>query len=219
MRVSMKISRMGAALSLSCALGLVVPAGSASAAVPSVRAVEVPSLNVAFQPCQGVRNGSIPRVINVGESLGAGVTESLTPQMRLEIRRGLVGSGRPDPRNLFAVRHLDSGEILLLDEQGRVISRLGGHHADSSGAVGFGPVRRDRDRPGDPGPGNPGINYRKEVKRIVGACLGVGSVSGMTFEQLVRWLATPSTAVKFVVRRIGLAAAVGCIGGIIWEYL
>ncbi|WP_420174397.1 hypothetical protein [Luteococcus sp. OSA5] len=62
------------------------------------------------------------------------------------------------------------------------------------------------------------FGVKDEVKRIIKACLGVGVVSGMTFEQLVQWLATPQNAAKFVIRRIGLAAAIGCIGGVIFEY-
>lgn len=41
----------------------------------------------------------------------------------------------------------------------------------------------------------------------------------MSFGQLVRSLATPKNAVTCAIRRIGLAAAIGCIEGIVWEYI
>ncbi|MEJ4112936.1 hypothetical protein ACGE24_07640 [Corynebacterium kroppenstedtii] len=62
-----------------------------------------------------------------------------------------------------------------------------------------------------------------EIKAVVGACLGVGVVGGTTWkalgEDVLVQLTTWRGAVKFVVRRIGLAAAVSCMGGIVWHYI
>ncbi|MGO2808692.1 hypothetical protein ACTXML_03725 [Glutamicibacter arilaitensis] len=41
----------------------------------------------------------------------------------------------------------------------------------------------------------------------------------MGFEALVRYLSTPANAVKFVIRRIGIAGAFSCVGGIIGLYI
>lgn len=63
----------------------------------------------------------------------------------------------------------------------------------------------------------------EEIKRAVGACLGVGVQGGTTWaalgENVLVQLTSWRTAVQFVVRRIGLAAAVSCLGGIVWEYV
>ncbi|QPK83158.1 hypothetical protein G7Y29_10060 [Corynebacterium qintianiae] len=58
-----------------------------------------------------------------------------------------------------------------------------------------------------------------EVKRIIGACLGFSWESGPLAEAIFREVYDVRTAVKFVIRRIGLGAAIGCVGGIIWEYI
>lgn len=61
------------------------------------------------------------------------------------------------------------------------------------------------------------------IKKVVGGCLGIG-VGGATswaaigegvLAKFYQW----DTAIKFVVRRIGVVGAVSCMGGIVWNYI
>lgn len=60
-----------------------------------------------------------------------------------------------------------------------------------------------------------------EVKKVVAACLGLGVVGGTAWktigEDVIRQLTNWETATKFVIRRIGVAGALSCMGGIVWR--
>lgn len=58
-----------------------------------------------------------------------------------------------------------------------------------------------------------------EIKRAVGACLGVSLNATNFWKSFVEELSSWDKAVKFVVRRIGVVGAVSCLGGIVWEYI
>lgn len=59
-----------------------------------------------------------------------------------------------------------------------------------------------------------------EIKRAVGACIGVDLVGSVTAWEAIESQVTDwNKAAKFVLRRVGLVAALSCGGGIFAEYL
>ncbi len=58
-----------------------------------------------------------------------------------------------------------------------------------------------------------------EIKRVVGACLGVSLATTGFWASIEAELTSWDRAAKFLVRRLGVLGAVSCAGGIIWEYI
>lgn len=165
-----------------------------------------------FDTCSGVeRSLNHPgEMSSLGENLGPGVSEVLTDELRALTNQGLASIDHPPlPSDSAALRYFNNGQIVALNSHGSVIAEISRPDTNP-----WKSIRQAESQKA--APQNAIIN---EVKCIVGACLGFGGAGGMSFEQLVRWLANPVTAAKFVIRRIGIAGAVSCIGGIIWTYL
>ena len=139
----------------------------------------------------------------IGKDRGHGISEEVSNETLTKINAGLSEANKkPLPKDTKVLRYLENGDILALNQQGKELGKV--------------------ERPKATVPGNQveenGIVH-PEVKRIVNACLGTGTIAGMNFETFVRWIATPQNAVRFVIRRIGIVAAIACVGGIIWEYM
>lgn len=132
--------------------------------------------------------------------------EVLTPSMVETINTGLASYGKATlPDSAQELQYEESGVISVLNDQNEVVAELGGT-LPSTTTVG-------KDTMTANGILNP------TVKRVIGACLGFGGAGAMSLEALVRYLATPKNAVKFVVRRLGVFGAVSCAGGIVWEFI
>lgn len=56
---------------------------------------------------------------------------------------------------------------------------------------------------------------KSELKSIIEHCVGFG-LSGAGLAKLV---SSPKVAFKFIIRRIGFAAALSCAGGVVWKYV
>jgi hypothetical protein len=63
-----------------------------------------------------------------------------------------------------------------------------------------------------------GVTADPTVRSIIEACLK-GSIGGASLEGIIGSIDSVKNAVKFVVRRVGVLAAVGCAGAIVWEYV
>ncbi|WP_404287173.1 hypothetical protein [Glutamicibacter arilaitensis] len=150
----------------------------------------------------------VPTTSDLGAMLGPGISEELTSGQIKMLNQSRVSQGKkPFAGDFTGIRYFDSGRIVSLDSSGRVIEEL----ASSDVASGF--VISDKESPGNFAQV---ASFTSEAKRVLKACLGLDA---LTIEALVQELATPKNAVKFVVRRIGVFAAVACAGGIIWEYI
>ena len=169
-----------------------------------VHAIEAPN---TFLSCETVGT-SAPASISLGSNLGPGISESIDPSTLKIINHSRETAGKQKlPTSVAAMRYMDSGEILTLDKRGRVIEKLAsGADAPVAGISGIGVAQ-------------PAALLHPEVKRIIGACLGFGGAGGMGFEALVRYLTTPANAITFVIRRIGIAGAISCVGGVIRLYI
>lgn len=189
-------------------IGLSIPTSAKAASDNDLLVVEPMS---GFQECLTLQRGEVAQETSLGSDLGEGISEVVTEELREVVNQGLSGVGKNLlPEETAALRYLVDGRTLAVDATGTQVAEISAADPnapsgeftinDSSGSM----------RPAD---------VLKEVKRIVGACLGFGGTSGMTFEQLVRWLGNPANAAKFVIRRIGLVGAVSCIGGVIWSYI
>lgn len=189
---------LGATLTVGAApaMAQTAPTNTASAAVTPQNDPK------GFQPCAAYPDLPVPQALSLGEQHGPGATERVTDQLRSLVDRNTT-DGHKLPAEAYALRYLDTGRILVLDRAGKILG---------SGDVAFAHTKNSPEGPQL-------MDATDEVKRIVKACLGVGSVNGMSFEQLVRWLGNPKTAAKFVIRRIGWVGAVSCIGGVIFEYI
>lgn len=129
--------------------------------------------------------------------MGAGITEPLTDKLRTT----LTENGLTVPSSAVGIRHLDTGESVFVDGDGKNVGSLSKQKDDKKLTV----------QPYGIIPG--------EAKRIIGACLGFSWQSGPLAEAIFREVTDVRTAVKFIIRRVGLGAAIGCVGGIIWEYI
>lgn len=150
----------------------------------------------------------VPKATDLGSNLGTGISEKLNAETLATVNASLVQAGKkPLPSNVVAMRYLNSGKIHALNAAGESVRTLG---SSSTMTV----------RAGDRlNVAQPAGWLHPQVKKIIGACLGFGGAGGMGFEALVRYLSTPANAVKFVIRRIGIAGAISCVGGIIWLYI
>ncbi|MUK01341.1 hypothetical protein GM708_05020 [Vibrio cholerae] len=188
----------------------VMPAASASpdataSATQVVRAstVSTPSQAPGFDECEA--SGTTAVETSLGSGLGAGASELLTASTRETINSSLLAAGRAPLNDATqAIRYLDDGSIYEVNARGAAVSQL-----SSSTLV---TIKKDSTA-------STQALLHPEVKRIIGACLGFGGAGGMGFEALVRYLANPVNAVKFVIRRIGIAGAISCVGGVIWLYI
>lgn len=59
----------------------------------------------------------------------------------------------------------------------------------------------------------------QEIKDVVGACLGISAGATGLWAGIAEQVGSWDKAVKFVVRRVGVVAAVSCMGGIVWHYI
>lgn len=145
---------------------------------------------------------------DLGANLGPGITEVIPKESIGTANKVLAKAGFGKiPEGAVALRHLDTGDVLAIDSQGNVLNNLGKLSANLAAgapqhqAAGFGGW------------------IHPEVKRIIGACIGIGVTGGISAETVVQMFNTPSKAAKFVVRRLGVFGAISCAGGIIWEYI
>lgn len=151
-----------------------------------------------FQEC-ATGDFPVPESTSDGDQYGPGISEKITDEVREIVNDGLTSTGRLAlPEEAEALRYLDDGAILILDENEEILGEITRYQPRSL-------VRTK------------GIN--QEAKDLIEACLGLGVFSGQAAEQAAQALTSPQNAVKFIVRRIGVGAAVGCAGGIIWHYL
>lgn len=159
---------------------------------------EIVEAGSEFQECV-TGEFPVPESTTDGEKYGAGISEKITDDVREIVNEGLTSTGREAlPDEAYALRYLDSGAILVLDKDEELLGEITRYQPRS--------LIRDK-----------GIN--EEAKGIIEACLGIGLHSGALTEELTQALASPRNAAKFVIRRIGVGAAVGCAGGIIWRYV
>lgn len=149
-------------------------------------------------------------------------TEALTAQQLTEINAALEAVGeKPVGASASKLKYFDDGRVLAIAGSGKTVTVLstGNSTVESVNAA----TRSASATPATEGSAAENMAARrvipKEVKKIIGACLGFGSTGALSFEALVQKLATPANAAKFVVRRLGVFGAVSCAGGIIWKYL
>lgn len=200
-------------------IGILVGACLASASLVPIHASadnlsdlsESSSLSSGFQEClSSTTEDNKADQTELGDNLGKGISEKVSPQLLRKINDGLSSAGRDKlPENTVALRYLDSGKTVGVSSDGKITASLDDGKRDVA-------VRT----PGDPNAGN---SVHDEIKRAVGACLGIGTQGATTWaalgEGVLAELASWETAVKFAVRRIGVVAAVSCLGGIVWEYI
>lgn len=171
-----------------------------------------PAQTPGFEECE--KTGATAVETTLGSELGNGASELLTDSARATINSSLVASGKsPLNEDTAALRYLDDGSIFEIGADGAAILQLSASTAGHFGGIASGPALNNGPTFGTQAFLHP------EVKRIVGACLGFGGAGGMGFEALVRYLGDPVNAAKFVIRRIGIAGAISCVGGVIWEYI
>lgn len=195
----------------------VVPAQNAAAvdvrqASSAVAASAAPVSSDGFDKCKTVEGVAKPTEIRLGSRVGAGATEALSPKLRTLLNDGLTSKSKDAlSKRAVAIRYLDNGAVVALGRNGRVVQKVSdayeGLNSSPSASVKSQNIIQNR------GLLNP------TVKRVIGACLGFGGSGALSFEALVRYLATPQNAVKFVVRRLGVFGAVSCAGGIVWEFI
>ncbi|GAA1353246.1 hypothetical protein [Falsarthrobacter nasiphocae] len=160
-----------------------------------------------FQPFPGDQRSAASRL---GAHLGAGVSERITTEQAKVISDVFVSSGRAAlPDGTVALRHLDSGDLVAVDALGTPLATY--LEATLSARDTALPETEDDTQA-------EGIIH-PEVKRIIGACLGIGVPGAISAETVIRWFNTPQKAAKFIVRRLGVFGAISCAGGIIWEYI
>ncbi len=175
-------------------------AGEAHAAPAGQSTAQSPTDSTdSFVPCAQDVDSPVPTNTFEGEQYGPGISEEVTEELRKTLDTGLTNSGRAAlPDDAASLRYLDNGEILVLDSEGEKVDE----------------ITND---------GQPLIQARgvipQEAKDIIEACLGLGVFSGGLAEELARQVSSVQTAIKFIIRRIGFGAAVGCVGGIIWHYV
>ncbi|WP_018157529.1 hypothetical protein [Demetria terragena] len=142
---------------------------------------------------------------SLGKDLGPGISEAIDASTLSELKKRFSETGRGSlPQGTKALRYMDSGEIYAVDATGKKIARFAGMTASVEDGSSLTAAR--------------GVIH-PEVKRIIGACIGIGVTGGISAETIVQMFNTPAKAAKFVVRRLGVFGAVSCAGGIIWEYI
>ncbi|MFW9239209.1 hypothetical protein [Corynebacterium striatum] len=162
-----------------------------------------------FEECQsGGYAGDRAKETSLGEGTGPGKSEELSSDELKQANEGLAKAGRGTlPDSTVALRYYDDGTTGAIDKNGNVIQKL--NDTDNVSSDGAGAVTT--------------YSVHDEIKSVVGACLGVGAGGGTTWkalgEDVLIQLTSWRTAVKFVIRRIGLMAAVSCMGGIVWHYV
>lgn len=188
---------------ISLATALTIPlapvaTATAEAAPHSPEKSEVVSAR-EFQTCAR-GSGNPPVAMHEGEGLGDGITEPLSSDLRIAMEK----NGFVVPASAIGIRHLDSGESVFVDKDGGNAGSLSAQNSNHSES--------------EPSITSYGI-LPDEAKRIIGACLGVSWESGPLAEAIFREVYDVRTAAKFLIPRVGLGAAIGCAGGIIWEYI
>lgn len=171
----------------------VAPVAFAQEEPASVAADEVIHSREAFQECANSPGNKVPEALPIGLEYGPGITKPLTD----ELKGKFEAHGKSVPGGASAIRHLDDGQSIYLNSDGKSVGEL---TPKNSARVTRGLIP-------------------PEAKEIIGACLGVAWESGAIAEAVFREVTLVQTAVKFVIRRIGLGAAIGCVGGIIWHYI
>lgn len=152
-----------------------------------------------FVPCAADPNAGVPANNRAGEAYGPGISEELTADLRDAVNTGLSEEGNPGlSDDAVSLRYLDDGRIIALDADDVEVQQLSA---------------ADRDEV------SPQAVIPQEAKEIIGACLGFSWESGPLAEQIFREVTSVDKAIKFIIRRVGLGAAIGCVGGIIWHYI
>ncbi|WP_125197060.1 hypothetical protein [Corynebacterium bovis] len=152
-----------------------------------------------FHHCTARPNQPVPRAISLGDQYGPGISEPLTDHLRSQINEGLATVEKENlPASAAALRYLDDGRILAVNDKGEEVSEIS---EASSGTALRGFVLPDK------------------AKEILGACLGFAWEGGPLAEAIFRSVYNVKTAIKFLVRRLGLGAVIACAGGIVWHYL
>lgn len=152
-----------------------------------------------FHHCTARPNQPVPRAISLGDQYGPGISEPLTDHLRSQINEGLATVEKENlPASAAALRYLDDGRILAVNDRGEEVSEIS---EASSGTALRGFVLPDK------------------AKEILGACLGFAWEGGPLAEAIFRSVYNVETAIKFLVRRLGLGAVIACAGGIVWHYL
>lgn len=202
----MKKKCLALLVSVSAAMGSIAMAAPANAGENPPAHVDssLTAHDQEFDKCAGDSSPEVEaRVTSLGSELGPGISQEVNKAELATINEGLNKAGRSQvPEETVALRYLDTGETVAVDESGEALVYL-----DDAAE----------------GPTMTTFSVGDEIKKVVGGCLGVGVVGGTTWKalgedvlvQLTRW----DTAVKFVVRRVGLLGAVSCMGGIVWQYI
>lgn len=189
------------------AAGAPVVAAEQNAVTLSTSPLDAPQ---QFEAC-AASGLEAPKAIKLGSNLGPGISERIDKATLQVLNTSMkAAEKKPLPSNVYAVRYLDSGRIVALNKKGAVVQEISAATSSNVAAPGLeagGKLFAAK------------AILHPEVKRIIGACLGFGGAGGMGFEALVRYLANPINAAKFVIRRIGIAGAISCIGGVIWLYI
>ncbi|KZF00592.1 MULTISPECIES: hypothetical protein [unclassified Rhodococcus (in: high G+C Gram-positive bacteria)] len=113
------------------------------------------------------------------------------------LNASLAEQGRnPLPAGTAGFQISDDATVTIVDETGNVLDR----------------------QPTPTGPQARGVT--DEIKRVVGACLGIDFFGAVgAWEAIESQVNSWDKAAKFVLRRVGLIAALSCGGGIFAEYL
>lgn len=161
-------------------------------AVASVTAV----LPLALFPATA--NG-VPVVPDETTSTATGKdTEDISPADREEINETLGDEAIPEEA---AALRFNGDTVDVLDEDGTVIPIDRGQLTVNDGQI----------QPQGVG---------DEIKRTVGACLGIDFAAHVgAWEAIESQVNSWDKAAKFVLRRVGLVAAISCGGGVFAEYL
>lgn len=103
---------------------------------------------------------------------------------------------RPLPAGTAGFQISDDATVTIVDAAGQVLER----------------------QPTPTGPQARGVT--DEIKRVVGACIGIDFFGAVgAWEAIESQVNSWDKAAKFVLRRVGLVAAISCGGGIFAEYL
>lgn len=125
-------------------------------------------------------------------------TEKLTEQDRLAINKSFGYSALPE-------------QASALQRNGDKINVLN----DNGDEIPIGVTKLSQT-----GPTVQSYSATDEIKRVVGACLGIDFFGAVgAWEAIESQVTDWDKAAKFVLRRVGLVAAVSCGGGVLAEYL
>lgn len=186
-----------------------VPAASATATtVVKQTSIVDDLLSDQFEECP-TTDVPAPKTSALGENLGSGITEELTPKMLATINESRVAIGKaPLGKNVKAMRYFDSGRIATLNANGKIVSEVSSANSVNASTQYFNGILIAQP-----------ASAKTEIKRFIKACFGIGVQGASTIEALIQELATPKNAVKFIVRRLGWFGAISCLGGVIYEYI